>query len=341
VPIDVLDPALTRPGRMGRHIWFRTPTKDDRKDIFDLYLGKVSHDEDLDTSQRRDEIARITNGYSPAMIEQVCSMALTLAHHDGRLAFEREDLLEAMTTVESGTAINIEYVPEETRAVAIHEAGHAAAAHVYLKGAESSRLSIRMRGRSLGHHQAFEREERFSRWRSEESAGLIHALGAMAAERVFYGENSVGVGGDVQHATTRAAWMVGAAAMAPERVELNGGYKKREDEDAARERIMKRFEEIGLQIMNRTGGGDAFHHDPIAGVLGDRDKRAYVAQHLGRAYVTAHNLMAANRERVEKIADAVIEKREIYGDELLELLESVGLQEPEIDFAREGTWPKI
>ena len=44
VPLDALDPALIRPGRMGRHIWFRTPTKDDRHDIFDLYLGKVAHD---------------------------------------------------------------------------------------------------------------------------------------------------------------------------------------------------------------------------------------------------------------------------------------------------------
>ena len=81
-PIDVLDPALMRPGRMGRHVWFRTPTKDDRKDIFELYMGKVDHDPELDTERRRDELARITNGYSPAMIEQVCSMALTLAHSD-------------------------------------------------------------------------------------------------------------------------------------------------------------------------------------------------------------------------------------------------------------------
>jgi len=49
VPINVLDPALTRPGRMGRHIWFRTPTKDDRLDILDLYLAKVAHEPDLDT----------------------------------------------------------------------------------------------------------------------------------------------------------------------------------------------------------------------------------------------------------------------------------------------------
>jgi hypothetical protein len=52
VPIEALDPALTRPGRMGRHIWFRTPTKDDRKDIFDLYMAKVDHEPDLDTDRR-------------------------------------------------------------------------------------------------------------------------------------------------------------------------------------------------------------------------------------------------------------------------------------------------
>jgi SpoVK/Ycf46/Vps4 family AAA+-type ATPase len=87
VPLEALDPALTRPGRMGRYVWLRTPTKKDRLDIFDLYLAKVAHDPDLDSEKRRDEIARITNGYSPAMIEQVCSMALTYAHHEGKPRF--------------------------------------------------------------------------------------------------------------------------------------------------------------------------------------------------------------------------------------------------------------
>ena len=110
VPLDRLDPALVRPGRMGRHVWFRTPTKQDRLDVFDLYITKVAHEDDLDTPRRRDEIARITNGYSPAMIEQVCSMALTHAHHDDRDRFGWDDLVEAMTTIESGTAIGIEYI---------------------------------------------------------------------------------------------------------------------------------------------------------------------------------------------------------------------------------------
>src|SRR5918994_2831687 len=134
VPIERLDPALIRPGRMGRHVWFRTPTKQDRLDVFDLYIGKVSHHASLDTPNRRDEIARVTNGYSPAMIDQVCSMALTIAHHDGRDRFAWDDLVEAMTSIESGTAIGVEYIASETKAVAIHEAGHAAAGHVFMKG---------------------------------------------------------------------------------------------------------------------------------------------------------------------------------------------------------------
>ena len=140
VPLERLDPALTRPGRMGRHVSFRTPTKEDRKDVFDLYLDKVAHDEDLDAPHRRDEIARITNGYSPAMIDQVCSMALTNAQHEGKISFSWEDLVQAMTTLESGTAVNVTYPDHELRAVAIHEAGHAVTAHVYRPDLESSRL---------------------------------------------------------------------------------------------------------------------------------------------------------------------------------------------------------
>jgi len=344
VPMDLLDPALTRPGRMGRHVWFRTPTKADRLDIFDLYLAKVSHEPDLDSPKRRDELARVTNGYSPAMIEQVCSMALTIAHHDGRMSFGWGDIVEAMTTVESGTAIGTEYVPEETRAVAIHEAGHAAAAHVYMKGAESTRLSIKRRGAALGHHQAREKEERFSSWRSEELAQLIWALGAMAAERVFYGENSTGVGGDVQSATARAAWMVGACGMAPEPVELNAssnGRPTKRTQDAKREAINKRLEQIGTQIMNRTGAGGPLGGDPLSSVLNDRDKRSLAAQLLGQAYVTAHALIEQNRKAIERIADTLVEKREIFGDELVEVLDSAKLKLPQIDLTREAAWPAL
>ena len=278
---------------------------------------------------------------SPAMIEQVCSMALTLAHSDRRERFSWEDIVEAMTTIESGMAIKIEYVPEETRAVAIHEAGHAVAGHVYMKGAESTRLSIRRRGDALGHHQALEKEERFSSWRSEEVARLIWTLGAMAAERVFYGENSTGVGGDVQSATARAAWMVGACAMAPERIEINGRIKNEEDADRERKKIARRFEGIGTQIMNRSGGGGPMEHDPLSGVMMDRDKRSMACQLIGQAYVAAHLLIEHNREAVEQIADVLVERKELHGDEIVGLLDSSKLTLPEVDLTDDAIWPKL
>jgi cell division protease FtsH len=341
VPIDRLDPALIRPGRMGRHIWFRTPTKDDRRDIFDLYLDKVDHDPDLDSDKRRDELARITHGYSPAMIEQVCSMALTLAHSDARNEFEWKDIVEAMTTIESGTAQGIDYVPEETKAVAIHEAGHAVASHVYMQDVLSTRLSIRKRGGSLGHHQAIEREERFSSWRHEEVGKLVWTLGAMAAEHVFYGENSTGVGGDVQSATTRAAWMVGMCGMGPEPIDLNGRlFDSQEEHHEEEERVMKRFERIGSQIMNRARGARE-QGDAIAAILGDPAKRTAAAQILGQAYITAVCLIRHNREQVLRIAETLVKRRELHGDEVVEVLDAAELQAPSIDVNDETIWPKL
>jgi ATP-dependent Zn protease len=324
---------------MGRHVWFRTPTKQDRLDVFDLYMGRVSHDPELDEPRKREEISRVTNGYSPAMIDQVCSLALTIAHHTGREAFIWDDMVEAMTTLESGTAVGIEYVPLETRAVAIHEAGHAACGHVTMKGSESTRLSIRMRGGSLGHHQALEKEERFSRFRSEEVARLVWTLGAMAAEQVFYDETSNGVGGDVESATVQAAFMVGSSGMGPERVAAVPLDDETEDE--ARERVLKRFESIGRQIMNRTRGGGPFAENPIGSVLADPDKRRTLAQILGQAYVTAYNTVRENKDAVERIADTLVDRKELFGDELIELLEGQQLRPPDIDYQDERTWPRM
>jgi cell division protease FtsH len=337
VPLERLDPALIRPGRMGRHVWFRTPTKQDRIDILDLYIGKVSHDSDLDSPVRRDEIARITSGYSPAMIEQVTSMALTTAHHSGREEFNWDDLVESITTIESGTAVGVEYVPKESRAVAVHEAGHAVAGHAYLPGEESTRLSIRMRGGSLGHHQTAQKEERFSQFQGEQFADVVHSLGAMAAERVFFDENSQGVSGDVFSATWSAAMMASQWAMGPMPFEV--APLEDETDDQARQRILDRFEKLGLRIMNRTSGGGPFTESPLAGALGDPAKRRAAAQIIGQAYFAAHTLVAHNRDAVERVADRVLEQKEIFGNELVQLLDEQAIVIPTIDLNDESVWP--
>jgi ATP-dependent Zn protease len=342
VPIDALDPALIRPGRMGRHIFFRTPTKDDRQDILDLYLKKVDHEPALDTERRRDELARITSGYSPAMIEQCCSMALTYAHSEGRERFGRADILEAMTTIETGTAQGVEYVPAETRAVALHEAGHAVGSFLYQENIEATRLTVRKRGTTLGHFQGAEKEERFSAWQSEVMAGLITTLAAMATEHVFYDENSVGVGGDVYSATFRTLQMVGASAMAPDRIDLQGRFASEREEQAEREQILQRLERIGNTILHRSDpGAGSPYAESYTGVMTDRFKRAIAAQIIGQAYVYAYNAMRHNRRALEQVADVLVEKRELHGDEVVELLEQVAPVRPRIDWLDRETWPRI
>jgi ATP-dependent Zn protease len=340
VPLEQLDPALVRPGRMGRHIYFRTPTWEDRRDIFDLYLGKVAHDEDLDTERARDELARITNGYSPAMIDQACSLALTYAHSDGRIAFSRHDLVAAMTTVEAGVAIGQPYPKHEERATAIHEAGHAVCGHLFMESSLSTRLSIRKRGSSGGHHQMMAVEDRFGRWRSEQVGNLIWGLGAMAAEHVFYDQNTTGVGGDVASVTMQAAQMVGMHAMAPAPIDLSDRIPDPEEREAEEKRAMERFERLGEQIMHRSGGG-LMDSNPFMATLGDRNKARLVSGLLGQAFVVAWCTVRENREATERIAQRLIDKGELYGDEVTDLLESARLRRPDIDVRDEATWPAI
>ena len=93
--------------------------------------------------------------------------------------------------------------------------------------------------------------------------------------------------------------------------------------------------------MNRSGGDGFMQNDPVAAILGNPDKRQAAAQILGQAYVTAYTLMLANQEQIERIADELVERKEIYGDEVTNLLNSVGLQRPEIDLTDDRTWPTV
>jgi ATP-dependent Zn protease len=235
-----------------------------------------------------------------------------------------------MTTVEAGVAIGQGYPPHEERATAIHEAGHAVCSHLFNENLMSTRLSIRKRGSSGGHHQAMEIEERFADWRSEMFGRLIHILGAMAAEVVFYGQNTTGVGGDVQSVTFLAGHMAGAAAMAPQPIDLSDRIEDEERRRQEEERIRTRFRRIGDVIINVGGGVD-----------GDRAKRMLVGELLGQAYVVAYNTIRQNKAGTEHVADVLVARREIYGDEVVALLDEVRLVKPKIDLLDEASWPTI
>jgi hypothetical protein len=104
---------------------------------------------------------------------------------------------------------------------------------------------------------------------------------------------------------------------------------------------MERFERIGSQIMQRGQPINMMQSDPVGAVLGDPGKRKAAAQILGQAFVTAHNLISHNQEKVEQIAEVLVERREMHGDEVVELLERAQLKVPEIDLLDEASWPKV
>jgi ATP-dependent Zn protease len=186
-----------------------------------------------------------------------------------------------------------------------------------------------------------EREERFVKWRHQEVADIVWGLGAMAAEHVFYGENGTGVGGDVQGVTWRAAVMVGFAGMGPMPVDLSHlDFESDEEREKAEKKYTERYEAIGNRIINRSSGmresGDA-----IATILMDPAKRRDAARIIGQAYITAFCAIRHNREQVARIADELVQRKELYGDEVVELLDRAGLEAPVIDITDETIWPKL
>jgi cell division protease FtsH len=79
----------------------------------------------------------------------------------------------------------------------------------------------------------------------------------------------------------------------------------------------------------------------VAGVLADPGKRPLAAQILGQAFMRAYHVVKANREAVDHVADVLSERKEMYGDEVVELLDSQNLHEPEIDLLDDSAWPKL
>ena len=170
-------------------------------------------------------------------------------------------------------------------------------------------------------------------WRSEQVGDVIWGLGAMAAEHVFYDQTTTGVGGDIGMVTWRAAQMVGRHAMAPSPIDLTDRIADSEEREKAEEKVMERFEKLGLQLMHRADMNFEATKDP--------DKRKLVAGLLGQAFVVAWNTIRVNRDATDYIATRLIAAGELYGNDVIDLLEECRLVKPEIDVLDEATWPVI
>jgi len=278
-----LDPALLRPGRFDRTIRVDVPSRGGRREVLDYYLARKRHGAELDDPAWRDTLAASTFGYSPVMLEHLLDEALVWALRAGRTEMSWADVQRARMTAELGLTQPVTYTEHERLAIATHEAGHATVAYFAAPGRRLDVLSIIKRSEALGLLSHSEREERFTRARSECEALLRIAMGGMVAEEIFFGEAGTGPAGDLSGATRLAAQMVGAYGMAGSLISL----------DASR------------------GPGDI-----VSKVLSDEACRQEVEGLLSSAKAAARELLVAKAHVVEALRDALVERDELIGDQI-------------------------
>ncbi len=289
---DQLDPALLRPGRFDRRLYFDLPTKHQRRDLIDFFLARKAHHVQMDDDAVRERLAHDTFGYTPVMLEHLFDEALLVALRDGRREMNLADVYEAKLTEELGLKQPVVYTEADRVAVATHEAGHAAVAYFLGKGRRLEVLSIIKRRQSLGLLAHGDEEERFTRTRSEIEAAIAIALGGLVAEEIFFGESGTGPASDLGGATTLAAQMVGAFGMAG-----------------------------SLISYEAIAEGPVGSRNLVGRVLADADGKARVEEILEtqRARVTA--LLEENRDVVVALRDALIARDELVGREIVETIE--------------------
>jgi len=207
----VLDEAMLRPGRIDRKYKVGYPHKEGRKETFELYLGKVTHEL---TDEQIDHLSVISPYASGAMIKDMVNEALVIAIRDGRDAITWRDIIAGKQIKQHGVPDDWEYVQRERHAVAVHEASHAVTAALLRRHVTIDLATIERRGGVGGFVSSIPLEDLFTSWKSEDDIDVMASLASLAGERMFFdGDSSHGVGGDMQNATRMMFVMEGYAAM--------------------------------------------------------------------------------------------------------------------------------
>lgn len=206
---DVLDPALLRPGRFDRHVMLNLPDRPARRAILDIHAKALPLADPSDL----DAVAAGTPGFSGADLKNLLNEAAIQAARRSAASITEADLQEARDKVMMGTVRTLAIQPEEKHRLAVHEAGHTAAAF-YTPGADPLyKVTIIPRGRSLGGTHMLEREEHHTLPEDYLHSQLTILLAGRAAEKHLLGSASSGADDDIKRATGLARSMIARWGM--------------------------------------------------------------------------------------------------------------------------------
>jgi cell division protease FtsH len=291
---DVLDPALLRPGRFDRRVVVSRPDVRGREEILRVHTRKIPLAEDVDLSV----LARGTPGFSGADLANMVNEAALAAARQNRKAVLQYDFELAKDKVLMGVERkSLLLSDEEKRNTAYHEAGHALVAAKMPNSDPLHKVTIIPRGMALGVTMQLPIDDRHNYYKNYLETEIAILMGGRIAEEIFLGQMSTGAGNDIERATDMARKMVcewGMSDLGP----LTFGKKE--------EQIF-----LGREIAQHRD----YSEDTAIKI--DQEVRKLVAT----GYNTAKQLLSENRDTLERIAKALIEREVLDANEIKILVE--------------------
>jgi len=208
--VEVLDPALLRPGRFDRQVMVPLPDVRGRREILEVHARPITLEEGIDLGH----VAKVTPGFSGADLANLLNEAAILAAREGAASVDLEHIDRARDKVLMGAERrSLVMDPDERRATAVHEAGHVAVALAAKHADPVHKVSILPRGRALGVTQSLPERDRLLHTREFLEDQICVLMGGRAAEIVMLGTMTAGAADDIQRAATLARKMVAELGM--------------------------------------------------------------------------------------------------------------------------------
>ena len=282
---DVLDKALMRAGRFDRQIFVDLPDIRERAEIFQVHLAPIKKVEGLDL----DFLAKQTPGFSGADIANVCNEAALIAARNNKTAVDKQDFLDAVDRIIGGLEKKNKIItPEEKKAIAIHEAGHATVSWMLEHAAPLIKVTIVPRGQSLGAAWYLPEERQIVRT-DQMLDEMCATMGGRAAEKVTFDKISTGALSDLEKVTRQARAMVTIYGL---------------------------NDKIGNVTYYDSSGQSEYsfskpYSDETAKVID-----AEISSLIEGQYERAIQILEANKDKLNQLADILIEKEVIFKDDL-------------------------
>ncbi len=285
---DVLDKALMRAGRFDRQIYVDLPDLNERKEIFEVHLKPIKTSETLDL----EFLARQTPGFSGADIANVCNEAALIAARKEQKSVTKQDFLDAVDRIVGGLEKRSKIItPDEKRAIAFHEAGHATVSWMLQYAAPLVKVTIVPRGQSLGAAWYLPEERQIVR-PEQLLDEMCATMGGRAAEKIIFDTISTGALSDLEKVTKQARAMVTVYGLN----DKIGNVTYYDSSGQSEYGFTKPYSEVTAQTIDKE-----------------------ISDLIEGQYQRAITILKKNKDKLTKLAERLLEKEVIFKDDLEEI----------------------